>query len=67
MSPGDLMNIDIPDEDRSDEQKNGQKNPSRSEMGRKGLQLNQIFFSLSAEDQDKVIALATSLARKVGD
>lgn len=61
------MNIDIPDEDRSDEQKNGQNDPSHSEMGRKGLQLNRIFFSLSAEDQDQVITLATSLSRKAED
>jgi len=61
------MNIDIPDEDRSDEQKSRQNDPSRSEVGRKGLQLNRIFFSLSAEDQDKVIALATSLAGKAED
>lgn len=61
------MNIDIPDEDRSDEQKSEQKDPSHSEVGRKGLRLNRIFLSLSAEDQDKVIALAALLARKLED
>lgn len=57
------MNIDIPDEDRSDEQ-SAEQNSSMPFEVKKGLQLNRIFLSLSSEDQDKVLALAMSLAQK---
>jgi hypothetical protein len=60
------MNTDIPDEGCSDEQRTERAPPMPFEV-KKGLQLNRIFFTLNADDQDKVLALATSLAGKTGD